>query len=79
VLSTNANQSQFAGERRTSGRAELTPLGESCGAVEFEYVPAGEMTFLVKVIVDGGMDRGKRLQTSHSPEALHRPLSSSQW
>ena len=33
---TNANQSQFAPQPRISGRAELTPLGESGGAVELE-------------------------------------------
>jgi hypothetical protein len=35
---TNANQFQFAPQPRISGRAELTPLGESGGAVELEVV-----------------------------------------
>jgi len=38
---TNANQSQFARVGRISGRAKLTPLSESGGSVELEYIPAG--------------------------------------
>ncbi len=76
---TNANQSQFAPARRISGCAELTPLGKSGGAVELEVVPAVEVAFLIKEIVDGGMDGGEFLQTSHPPEAEHRPFSSSKW
>jgi len=49
---TNANQSQFAPTRRISGCAELTPLGEGGGAVELEVVPAVEVAFLAKMIVD---------------------------
>ncbi|MCL5779229.1 hypothetical protein M1105_19905 [Limibaculum sp. FT325] len=37
---TNANSSQFAGERRISGRAELTPLLKCGGSVDLEDVPA---------------------------------------
>jgi len=33
---------------------------------------------VIEMIVDGGMDRGELLKTSHSPEAEHRPLSSSE-
>ena len=32
---------------------------------------------LVEVIEDGGVDRGEFLQTSHLPDAKHRPFSSS--
>ena len=76
---TNANQCQFGRGRGLSGRAELTPLGKGCGAIDFEGVPAGEAAFLVEVIVDGRMDGGEGLQTSHSSEPEHRSLSSSQW
>ena len=76
---TNANQSQFAGGCRGSGGAELTPFGKSGGAVQFEVVPAVEVAFLIEEIVDGRMDGGEFLETSHPPESLHRPFSSSQW
>ena len=33
-----------------SGCTELTPLGESGGAVDLEVVPAGEAAFLVEVV-----------------------------
>jgi hypothetical protein len=39
--------------RELSGRAELTPLGESGGAVELVDIPAGEAAFVVEVVVDG--------------------------
>jgi len=55
---TNANQSQFARERRISGRAELTPLGKGSGAVELDDVPAGEAAFLIEGVADGGVDGG---------------------
>jgi superoxide dismutase, Cu-Zn family len=37
------------------------------------------MAFAVKVVVDGRMDSGEFLQTSHLPEALHGSFSSSEW
>jgi len=76
---TNANQSQFAEERRISGRAKLTPFGKRGGSVELEDASAGEAAFVVEVVVDGGVNSGEFLQTSHAPEPKHRPLASSQW
>ncbi len=35
------------------------------------------MPFKIEVAVYGGMGGGELLQTSHSPEARHRPLASS--
>jgi hypothetical protein len=35
------------------------------------------MAFLVEVVVNGAVNRGERLQTSHAPEPEHRPFSSS--
>lgn len=35
-----------------------------------------EVAFLVKVVVEVGMDRGKLLQRLHTPEPQHRSLSS---
>ena len=35
------------------------------------------MSFLVEVVVNRAVNRGEFLQTSHPPEAKHRPLSSS--
>ena len=48
---TNANQSLFSQTRSVSGRAELTPLGESGGAAGLELVPAGEGALSVEVVV----------------------------
>jgi len=58
-------------------RAKLAPLSESGGAVLLEIGPAVEMTFLVEIVVDRGVDGDELLQTSRSPEARHHPLSSS--
>lgn len=62
-----------------SGCTELTPLGESCGTVDLEVVPAGEAAFLVEVVMDRGVDGGEFLQGSTAPEPEHRPLPSSEW
>ena len=61
------------------GSTQLTPLGESGGSVELEIGPAVEMSFLVKMVLDGGVDGDEFLQTAHAPEAQHRPLPSSKW
>ncbi len=37
--------------RSNLSRGELTPLGESSGAIELEVLAAVEVTFLIKVIV----------------------------
>lgn len=60
-----------------SGHAQLTPLGESCGAGQLEIGPAVEMLFLVEMVVYGRMDGDEFLQTSHASETLHRPFSPS--
>jgi len=57
----------------------LTPLGECGGAAFLETLSADEGAFLVEVIVNGAVDCGEFLQTSHPPETEHRPLSSSKW
>jgi hypothetical protein len=75
---TKANQSQFASKPRISGRADLTPLGESGGAVALEIIAAVEVAFLVEMVVDERVDGGEFLQTSHPPEAEHCALSSSE-
>ena len=58
-------------------RAETAPLSESSGAVGFEMISLGETALLVEVVEDGGVDGGELLKTSHAPEALHGPFSSS--
>ena len=37
------------------------------------------MSFLVEMVVDGRMDGGEFLQTSHLPKPEHGSLSSSKW
>lgn len=36
------------------------------------------MTLLIEMVVDRGVGGGELLQATRPPEALHRPLSSSQ-
>jgi hypothetical protein len=45
---------------------KLPPLGKSGGAYQLEGVSAGERSFLIEVIVDGRMNGGEFLQTSHA-------------
>lgn len=40
---------------------------------------ADEGAFLVEMVVDRALDCGELPQPSHSPEAKHRPFSSSEW
>ena len=49
---TNANSSPLSQTCPVSGGAELTPLGESGGAVDLENVPAGEGALRVEQVVD---------------------------
>jgi len=60
-----------------SSHAALTPLDQSSGAVSPKDVAAVEVAFLVEVVMDGGVDGGECLQTSHAPETLHRSFLSS--
>ena len=53
------------------------PLGESGGAFGLEVIPAGEASVLVEVVVDGRVNGGENLQTSHPPEPEHRAFASS--
>jgi hypothetical protein len=57
----------------------LLPLSQSRGAVQLEFISAGEVMFLVEVVVNGGVNGGELLQTSHPPEADHSPFPSSEW
>ena len=61
------------------GHTQLTPLGKSGGPVELEIGPAVEMSFLVKMVLDGGVDGNELLQTSHLSEAEHGPFPPSNW
>ena len=76
---TNANQSQFTAKRRNPSRTKLAPSGESDGSGEFKIISAVESAFLVEMVMEGGVDNGEVLQSSHAPEAQHRPLPSSKW
>jgi len=75
---TNSNPSPLGQGRCPLSRAETTPLGESSGAFGLEMRSAGEASLVVEMVGDGGVDGGEHLQTSHAPEAEHRPLSSSE-
>ena len=58
---TNSNQSQFDAETANISGTKLTPLTKSGGAGQLEGISAGERSFLVEVVVDGGMDGGEFL------------------
>ena len=54
------------------------PERRSGGAVEFEIRSSGKAAFLMKVVVNGSVNGGEFLQTSHAPEAKHGSFSSSE-
>ncbi len=58
-------------------RGHLTPLGHCGGTVLYEDVATIEVTILIEVIVDRGVNRGELLQGLDVPEPGHRSLSSS--
>ena len=55
----------------------MTPFGKSGGSVEFEVGSGVEVALQFEMIVNRRMDGCEFLQTSHPPEPLHGPLSSS--
>ena len=55
-----SNQYPISEGLRYSGR-KLAPFGERGGAVLFEYITAVEVTVLVEVVVDQGVNGGKLL------------------
>ena len=59
-----------------SSGCELAPFGQGGGSVFLEIFAAIKVAFEVKVIVDGRLDGGELLQTSHRPEPHHDLLSS---
>ena len=58
---TNSNSSLVGQRRCPLCRAKFAPLGKSGGACQLEGVSAGERSFLVEVVVHGGMDGGEFL------------------
>ena len=58
---------------------DCAPLRKGRRALDLVVLPTDEVTFLVEVVVDRGMDRAEFLQRVHSSESQHRPLSSSEW
>ncbi len=76
---TDSNQSHFPPKRRNLGGTKQPPLLKCGGSEELEISSGVEVAFPIEEVVDGGMDGGEHLQASHTPEALHRPLSSSKW
>ena len=73
---TNSNQSQLVQLDCPLSRAKPAPLGESSGAVGLEIVAAVEMSFLVEVVVDRGMNGCEFLQNfaSAGSEASPAPV-----
>jgi hypothetical protein len=73
---TKRKASEIAPSQPSSGRAKVPPLGQSGGSAILECLPVDQGAFRVEVIVDRAVQRGKVLQTSHPPEAEHRPFPS---
>ena len=67
-----------ANNRGLSG-CKLTPPGQGGGAIEFEVLAIVKMTFLVEMIVDGGVNGSKLLQGLDVSEPGHRAFSSAEW
>ena len=59
-------------------RHKVLPLGQGGRASCFVILATDEMAFLVEVVGDVGVDRGKFLQGLHLPEPEHCPFSSSE-
>ncbi len=56
----------------------MPPLGQGGGTVLSEDVAAIEVTVLIEMILDRGVDGGKLLQSPYVPEFRHCTLSSSE-
>ena len=76
---TDANQSLQGQRGCPLCRTKLTPLGESGGAVELENGAGVKVALQVEMVVNGSMNGGEFLQTSHTSKAQHRPFSSPKW
>ncbi len=74
---TNLNRPARGAGPRRSGR-QLAPLGQGGGTVLSEDVAAIEVTVLIEMIMDRGVDGGKLLQSFYVPKLRHRTLSSSE-
>ncbi len=59
---TNLNRPAKGAAPRRSGR-QLPPLGQGGGTAQSEYVAAIEVTVLIEMIMDRGVDGGKLLQS----------------
>lgn len=70
------NKSPNAAVLSRSGR-NLAPLGQGGRAVCLECCAGVEMTVVVEMVVDRGMDGGELLQGFDIPEPGHRPFPSS--
>ncbi len=71
----NLNRPAKGAGLRRSGR-QLTPLGQRGGTVLCEDIAAIEVTVLIEMIMDRGVDSGEFLQSLYVPELRHRTLSS---
>ncbi len=74
---TNLNRRAKGAGPRRSGR-QLPPFRQGGGLVLSEDVATIEVTVLIEMIMDRGVDGGKLLQSLYVPELRHRTLSSSE-
>ena len=65
-------------KRSRPSRGELTPFSDRGSTALLEDAAAVEVSVLVEVVVERGMDGGKLLEDLRVLERRHRPLSSSE-
>ncbi len=65
-------------KRSRPPRGELTPFSDRGSTVLLEDAAAVEVSVLVEVVVERGMDGSELLKGLHVPGRRHRPLSSSE-
>jgi hypothetical protein len=58
---------------------EVSPFGQSGGAVLFESLAAVQVALVIEIVVERGMDGDKFLEGAGVPELSHRFLPSSRW
>ena len=78
LIATRLRLAHDAPNRGLSGGKRL-PLGQGSRAAYFVSLTIDEVSFLVEMVVQRGVDRSEFLQRLHPSKPQHRPFSSSEW
>lgn len=65
--------------RASSGRAELTPLGQPGGMAGLEVLAGQLVSVLIEVVVNGAVQSGEFLKALHASKPQHCSLALSEW